>query len=69
MVVQGYLRLFGPAGAEAFFATKHGWNNAIQDDRAAPVYPRSQQLTPEETAFVDAKLARLKDEPPPFRSV
>ena len=69
VVVQGYLRLFGHEGAEAFFATTHGWSNAIQDDRAAPVYPRSQRLTAEETAFVDANLTRLSDKDPALRSV
>lgn len=59
VVVQGYLREYGPEGAERFFATTDGWNAPILDDRAAPRYPRHQQLTSEETAFVDARLASL----------
>lgn len=56
VVIQGYLRVFGPTEAAAFFATTDNWG-AIHDDRAAPLYPRHQQLTSDETAFVDAQLA------------
>lgn len=59
VVVQGYLREYGSEGADRFFATTDGWDAPILDDRAAPRYPRHQQLTPEETAFVDARLAAL----------
>lgn len=59
VVVQGYLRTFGVAGALRFFATTDGWRSPILNDRAAPRYPRHQALTREETAFVDAQLAQL----------
>ncbi|MEZ5715059.1 MAG: gamma-glutamylcyclotransferase [Paracoccaceae bacterium] len=59
VVVQGYLQQFGEAGAQRFFDTTAGWDAPVMDDRAAPVYPRHQTLSPEETAFVDAALRRL----------
>ena len=55
-VVQGYLDVFGEAGAEHFFATTSGWSAPILDDRAAPIYPRAQSLTRHETALVDTLL-------------
>lgn len=58
-VVQGFLREFGAAGAEGFFATTTGWQAPILDDRAAPRYPRAQVLSAAETRVVDAALARL----------
>ena len=58
-VVQGYLREYGEAGADRFFATTDGWEAPFLNDRAAPRYPRHQQLAPDETAFVDDRLARL----------
>lgn len=60
VVVQGFLRVFGPDGATRFFATTHGWDAPILNDRAAPRYPRAQTLTPDETATVDAALSRLR---------
>lgn len=59
VVVQGYLREFGRDGVDRFFATTEGWHLPILDDRAAPRYPRHQPLGPEETALVDAGLARV----------
>lgn len=59
VVVQGYLREFGAEGADRFFATTHGWDMPICDDRIEPVYPRHQALTQEERAFVDDRLRRL----------
>lgn len=59
VVVQGYLREFGTEGAERFFATTDGWEAPILNDRAAPRYPRNQQLSAAETAFVDDRLARI----------
>ena len=59
VVVQGYLRTFGPDGALRFFETTDGWGSPILNDRAAPRYPRHQQLDPDETHFVDTQLARL----------
>lgn len=59
VVVQGYLREYGEDGADRFFATTDGWEAPILNDRSAPRYPRHQQLRPEETDFVDARLAAL----------
>jgi hypothetical protein len=59
VVVQGYLREFGQAGAEDFFATTDGWDIPVLDDRAAPRYPRHQALTGDERALVDALLREV----------
>lgn len=59
VVIQGYLREFGEAGAAMFFATTHGWDAPVLDDRAAPKYPRHRVLTSDETAFVDDALHAL----------
>ena len=57
VVVQGYLREFGQAGAEGFFATTDGWEIPVLDDRALPRYPRHQVLSGAERALVDRLLA------------
>ncbi|RKF13942.1 gamma-glutamylcyclotransferase [Roseovarius spongiae] len=59
VVVQGYLREFGEAGARRFFETTQGWDVPVLNDRAAPAYPRHCALSPQERAFVDAQLAAL----------
>lgn len=59
VVVQGYLREFGADGVARFFETTDGWDAPMKNDRAAPLYPRHQRLTAEETALVDEWLARL----------
>ena len=59
VVVQGYLRTFGPDGADRFFATTDGWDTPILNDRKAPRYSRHQQLSPDETDFVNDRLQRL----------
>ncbi len=59
VVVQGYLTVFGESGARRFFDTTDGWDTIILDDRDAPIYPRHQVLSAEETRFVDRQLARL----------
>lgn len=59
VVVQGYLREYGAAGAERFFDTTDGWDVPILDDRAAPRYPRHCVLSRAERSIVDAALARL----------
>lgn len=58
-VVQGFLREYGPAGAEAFFSTTAGWQAPVLDDRADPRYRRAQTLSRAERAAVDAALAAL----------
>ncbi|MCB4378904.1 gamma-glutamylcyclotransferase [Synechococcus sp. MU1644] len=60
VVVQGFHREFGEAGAEHFFATTDGWNTPVYDDRAAPLYPRAQQLTKAERALTDRLLAQVQ---------
>ena len=57
VVVQGYLNEFREAGVTRFFATTDGWEAPIINDRTAPQYPRAQQLSPDETALVDAMLS------------
>ncbi len=59
VVVQGYLREFGEAGAERFFVTTTGWEAPVLDDRTDPRYPRHQRLTPSERGFVDDQLVAL----------
>jgi hypothetical protein len=58
-VVQGYLRVYGEAGVDRFFATTRGWDAPIRNDRAAPAYPRAQRLDAAETALVDRELAAV----------
>ncbi len=53
VVIQGYAHVFGPDGAAHFIATTDGWDRPILNDRAAPLYPRAQTLTPDETALVN----------------
>lgn len=57
VVVQGYLREFGEAGAERFFATTAGWDAPVKADREDPIYPRHQRLSPTERDFVDHHLS------------
>lgn len=59
VVVQGFLREFGPGGAARFFASTAGWDCPVLDDRAAPRYPRAQRLDAAETDLVDGALAAL----------
>ncbi|ARE39940.1 hypothetical protein RGUI_1799 [Rhodovulum sp. P5] len=58
VVVQGYLREFGPEGARRFFDTTDGWDAPILNDRAHPIYSRHQVLRGDERAFVDDALRR-----------
>jgi hypothetical protein len=55
-VIQGFLVEYGAAGAAHFFETTAGWHAPILDDRAAPQYPRAQNLNSTERAVVDAGL-------------
>ena len=59
VVLQGYLRVFGTAGADRFIETTAGWHTPVLNDRARPRYPRNQTLTADERDFVDDRLARL----------
>ena len=60
VVIQGYLREFGPDIAAQFFTTTDNWG-PIHDDRDAPLYPRHQPMTKAETAFVDKHLAAMME--------
>ncbi len=59
VVVQGFLQVFGEDGVQRFFDTTDGWDTPILDDRANPIYPRHQILSPAERALVDGHLERL----------
>jgi hypothetical protein len=58
-VVQGFLREFGPEGADGFFATTEGWAAPILNDRDAPRYPRAQTLSRADRATVDTALQAI----------
>lgn len=60
VVLQGYLRMFGPDGPVHFAETTDGWDTPVLNDRAAPIYSRAQRLSPDETAMVDALLAEKR---------
>ena len=57
VVVAGYLAEFGADGVARFFATTRGWDAPIEDDRAAPRYPRAMPLTAEIAGITRAHLA------------
>jgi len=59
VVVQGFLTEFGPEGVRHFFETTQGWHVPVLNDRAAPIYARSQSLDAEERAAVDEGIARV----------
>lgn len=59
VVVHGYLCEFGTTGVQRFFDTTHGWDAPVLDDRAYPLYPRHQSLSPDERAQTDYHLNRL----------
>ncbi|MGB7270998.1 MAG: gamma-glutamylcyclotransferase family protein [Albidovulum sp.] len=56
VVLQGFLKEFGPDGPLRFFASTTGWG-PILDDRALPRYPRHQVLAPTEMALFDSLIA------------
>lgn len=57
VVLQGYLQVFGEAGAREFIASTDGWDAPILNDRAAPRYPRHQLLDSGERALFDRLIA------------
>jgi len=59
VVVQGYLQEFGAEGVAHFFATTEGWQAPVLDDRAAPVYPRAQELSAAQVRLVDRALEQV----------
>jgi hypothetical protein len=58
-VTQGFLEHFGTDGVAGFFNSTKGWDRPVQNDRAAPIYPRAQVLTTEQTRLVDHHLEQL----------
>ena len=56
VVIQGYWDEFGKSGAEAFFDTTDGWEVGFLNDRAAPLYPRKQNVPREIQNWIDAAL-------------
>ena len=60
VVVQGYMREFGEDGVVRFFDTTEGWEAAILNDRANPIYKRAQELSRSEVALTDHHLARVQ---------
>ena len=59
VVLQGYLQVFGEAGLRHFIETTEGWDVPLLLDRAAPVYPRAQTLTPSQRRLIDRALDAL----------
>lgn len=59
VVAQGFHAVYGFDGVQRFFDTTDNWHTPILDDRAQPVYPRHQRLTPDETQMVDEHIKRL----------
>jgi hypothetical protein len=58
VVLQGYLREFGPEGPADFCASTSDWG-PILDDRSAPLYPRHQRLGRSELGLVDDHISAL----------
>lgn len=54
-VLQGFAAEFGPEGPESFMDSTAGWS-VVEDDRAAPIYPRATALTQAERDRTDALL-------------
>ena len=54
VVMSGYLRHFGEAGLERFVMTTDNWHLPVYDDRLAPRYPRSVQLSDHEVQIITA---------------
>ena len=59
VVIQGYLREFGPEGVWRFFETTDGWDAPVLNDRANPIYPRHQRLSLDEHDLVQSGLAQV----------
>ncbi|MEM6478192.1 MAG: gamma-glutamylcyclotransferase [Pseudomonadota bacterium] len=58
-VLQGFLHEFGKDGIGRFITTTQGWEAGLLDDRAAPLYPRAQQINAEEQRLFAACLASV----------
>ncbi|SON56375.1 hypothetical protein HDIA_2834 [Hartmannibacter diazotrophicus] len=60
VVMAGYVRLFGRAGAQRFVASTDGWDVPRLDDRAAPTYPRAIACDPDLETLVDDLMAAAR---------
>jgi hypothetical protein len=58
-VVQGFSAVYGTDGVRDFFRTTTGWDTPILNDRTAPMYPRAQTLTEDETKLTDDHIAMV----------
>lgn len=59
-VLQGFRAEHGPDGVHRFMTETDGFDFAIEEDRAAPLYPRAVRLDGEEIDLYDRVTARLK---------
>lgn len=59
VVIAGFMRTFGAAGADRFLQTTDDWHVPVLDDRAAPRYPRALSLSSGERRRVDRCLDDL----------
>ncbi|WP_310620229.1 gamma-glutamylcyclotransferase family protein [Flexibacterium corallicola] len=58
-VLAGFYRLWGESGLEHFMETTLGWDHVpVLNDRAAPLYPRAQVLSPELQQRIDWHLEK-----------
>ncbi len=59
VVAQGFMAEHGEEGVYDFFKTTKGWEVPVKNDRQAPLYPRSQNVTVKERDLVDRLLRDL----------
>ncbi len=57
-VMAGFYDFWGEEGVRHFIETTDGWHAPMLADRAAPRYPRAQQIDPELLALFDRHLAK-----------
>ena len=67
-VLAGYLRVYGEGGLDAFLLSTEGWDGAIENDRAAPRYPRAVDVPGALLARFDRLVAARRGDPPPTSS-
>lgn len=52
-VLKGFLGIWGEDGVRHFVEETEGWHVPMLRDRKQPIYPRAEQLTPEEEVMFD----------------
>lgn len=62
-VLAGYLRVYGEGGLDAFLSSTNGWEGAIENDRAAPRYPRAIELPAPLLAHFDRMVGARRGDP------